>query len=270
MTFEDGLLTLSDGRQLAWRWWGEADGTPVLRMQGIPGSRLQLNPLSTAERELRVRYLMADRPGFGGSTRKAGRGIADVASDFAELLDAMGLSTVPVIGGSGGGPHALAFAACRPDYVSALTIFSGAAPPDVDDPIRGWNEIFAESTTLRDWLLSDEATPADAPEVMRTPAFQKMARENAIEALKQGVEGWTDEAAALEHPWDFDPHDVRASVTWWHGDADTIVPVSAAERVVDRMPKAALRIWHGEGHFGFLNHEKEILEELLGRANGSR
>lgn len=269
MTFEDGLLTLGDGRLLSWRWWGEPGWTPVLRMQGIPASRLQLNPQSTAERELRVRYLMADRPGFGGSTRKKGRGIADVASDYAELLDAMGLTTVPVIGGSGGGPHALALAASRQDRVSALTIFSGAAPPDVGDPTRGWDEIFDESTTLREWLLSDEATqslPSDAPEVMRTPVFQKMFRENALEALKQGVEGWTDEVFALDHAWDFDPGEVQASVTWWHGDADAIVPLSTARSVVDKMPKATLQVWRGEGHFGFLNHEREILEELLSRS----
>ena len=41
VVFEDGVLTLRDGRELAWRWWGDNDGTPLLRIQGTPSSRLQ-------------------------------------------------------------------------------------------------------------------------------------------------------------------------------------------------------------------------------------
>ena len=87
--YEDGELTLSDGRTLAWRWWGEPEGTPI--------------------------YLLADRPGYGGSTRKPGRGIADIADDYVELLDFLGLDRVPATGTSGGGPHVLALAARHPD-----------------------------------------------------------------------------------------------------------------------------------------------------------
>ena len=35
----DGRLTLRDGRTLAWREYGPADGRPLLRFQGTPGSR---------------------------------------------------------------------------------------------------------------------------------------------------------------------------------------------------------------------------------------
>src|SRR5215471_18375453 len=71
-TFEDGVLKLRDGRELAWRWWGEPDGTPILRIQGTPGSRKQYNPNPDVQREVGARYLLADRPGYGGSTRKPG------------------------------------------------------------------------------------------------------------------------------------------------------------------------------------------------------
>src|SRR4029077_159835 len=87
VAFEDGVLELSDGRELAWRWWGDEGGIPVLRIQGPPASRLSRNPDATVQRELGVRYLMADRPGYGGSTRKPGRGIADIADDLVALLD---------------------------------------------------------------------------------------------------------------------------------------------------------------------------------------
>ncbi|HET7421460.1 MAG TPA: alpha/beta hydrolase, partial [Candidatus Dormibacteraeota bacterium] len=87
VAFEDGVLTLADGRELAWRWWGDEAGVPVLRIQGTPDSRLSRNPDASVQRNAGARYLMADRPGYGGSTRKPGRHIGDVADDYVELLD---------------------------------------------------------------------------------------------------------------------------------------------------------------------------------------
>ena len=81
-----------------WRWWGEPDGKPLLRIQGTPSCRVQRNPDESALRENGARYLMADRPGFGGSTRTRGRGIADVADAYAELIKAHGLDRVPAMG----------------------------------------------------------------------------------------------------------------------------------------------------------------------------
>ncbi len=36
IAFEDGVLKLRDGREMAWRWWGEPGGKPLLRIQGTP------------------------------------------------------------------------------------------------------------------------------------------------------------------------------------------------------------------------------------------
>src|SRR5215472_13361235 len=91
LAFEDGVTTLRDGREMAWRWWGDPDARPVLRIQGTPASRLYRNPDTRVQSDLRVRYLMIDRPGYGGSTRKKGRGIADVADDLAAVVRAHGV-----------------------------------------------------------------------------------------------------------------------------------------------------------------------------------
>ena len=286
LTYEDGVLTLRDGRELAWRWWGEPDGTPLLRIQGTPSSRLQRNPDSSVQLGLRVRYLMADRPGFGGSTRKPGRGIADVVDDYVELLDHHGLDRVPAMGTSGGGPHVLAIAARHPDRVSAVTVVVGAVPlvpEEVDQLVgvnargyelagEGWPQLHEFLVGVRSRLLSDEgmlgvlsdAPPADR-EIMESPAWQRMSRVNIAETLKQGAEGWTDESVALHADWDFDVADVRAPVTWWHGDDDKNAPLSAARRAIARLQAADLRVWHHEGHFVSLTHDREIVEELLSR-----
>src|SRR5260370_30098744 len=124
--YEDGELLRRGGRSLAWRWWGEPGGTPILRLQGTPGSRLTRHPNPAIQRDLGVRYLMADRPGYGGSTRLPGRGGADVADDLAVLLDHHQLDGVPVMGTSGGRPPPPARAAKHPGPITAVSLNVGA------------------------------------------------------------------------------------------------------------------------------------------------
>jgi len=285
LAFEDGVLTLADGRDLAWRWWGES-GTPVLRFQGTPSSRLARNPDPRIQQHLGVRYLMADRPGYGGSTRKPGRGIADFADDVRALLDSHGLDRVPVMGTSGGGPHALAIAAKLPERISAVTVVVGAAPLAAEEVARlvgvnaegytlaekGWAPLHDFLVQVRIRLLSEEGmagvlhdAPAPDRAIMQNPAWRRMSRESTAEALRQGAEGWTDESMAFHVDWDFDLEDVGASVTWWHGDDDMNVPITAARRVIARLRNADLRAWHREGHFASLTHDREIVQELLSR-----
>ena len=287
VAYEDGITTLPDGREMAWRWWGEPDGTPLLRIQGTPASRLYRNPDSSVQQALGVRYLMIDRPGYGGSTRKPGRGIADVADDLAAVVRAHGVERLPAMGTSGGGPHVLALAARHPDLVAAATVVVGGTPLEPDEvkqlvgvnaqgyaaAEKGWQELFDLLVQIRERLLGAEGMAGvlkDAPEtdrkLMADPAWQRIERENLAETLKQGAEGWTDESFAMHGSWDFDPSVIETSVAWWHGDDDKNAPLSAARRVVAQLPKVDFRIWQDEGHFASLVHDREIVSELLSRA----
>jgi pimeloyl-ACP methyl ester carboxylesterase len=287
LAFQDGLLTLHDGRELAWRWWGAEGGTPVLKLQGTPGSRLFRNHNPQVQRDLGVRYLMADRPGYGGSTRKPGRGIADFADDLVALLDMHGLDRVPVIGTSGGGPHALAIAAQYPKRISAVTVVVGAVPLEPDEVSqlvgvnaqgyaaaeKGWDEVHELLAGVRDRILGPEGMQgvlSDAPAadraIMESPAWQQMSRINSAEALRQGAEGWADESFALHQKWVFDPRDIKASVMWWCSAEDKNVPLSASRRGASQLRQVDLRVWQNEGHFASLVHDKEIVQELLDRS----
>lgn len=191
------------------------------------------------------------------------------------------------MGTSGGGPHALAVAARHPERIAAVSVIVGGSPLQPDEvgrlvgvnaagyaaAERGWDALHEVLAGVRERLLGDEGMAgvlSDAPPedraIMQSPAWQRISRANTAEALRQGAAGWTDESMAMHHDWDFDLDSVQASVTWWHGDNDKNVPLSAMQRAAARLRNPELRIWRHEGHFASLTHEAEIVRELVSRS----
>jgi pimeloyl-ACP methyl ester carboxylesterase len=282
-------LTLSDGRELTWREDGDPEGVPLLRLQGTPGSRLSGLAQESVWRELGLRVIKADRPGYGGSTRLPDRGIADVASDLVELLDHLGLDAVPVMGGSGGGPHVLALCALYPARVTGAAVVVGVAPLEEGD-LQGlievnvevwrraraddWNGVHAICVEQRDRVIPDplagfrkimDKAPSEDQDIMNDPRWQESLVTDVREALRQGAEGWADESFVLSRPWDFAVEDMSIPVVWWHARNDKNAPLSAAERLIARMSTVDLRRWDKAGHLETFRREREVLLELMSR-----
>ena len=74
-----------------------------------------------------------DRPGYGGSTRHLGRGLASAADDRTRVADALDIDRFAMLGHSGGASHALACAALLPRRVLAVVAASALAPFNADD-----------------------------------------------------------------------------------------------------------------------------------------
>ncbi len=108
--YDPQALRLPDGRDLAYCRYGREDGTPVLFFYGTPGTMFLAPGRLVPVDELGIGLLVADRPGYGSSTRLPGRSVAAVADDLAVLVDHLGWYRFAVWGASGGGPHALACA----------------------------------------------------------------------------------------------------------------------------------------------------------------
>ena len=284
----DGRLTLRDGRTLAWEEYGPADGLPVLQFQGTPGSRYSRHAHEDVYDRLGVRFIVFDRPGYGASSRLPGRGIAVIADDAAQLLDHLGLDSVHTSGGSGGGPHVLAFAASHADRVRAATVVVGGTPLEEEDIAgliqinrdawyaarEGWQALHDLLAPMRDEVLKDplagfkglmEAAPPSDKAVMEDPDWQRILVESVTEAFRPGAEGWVDEGMALTLDWDYDVADVRCSVTWWHGDHDANAPLAPVHRLIARMHGVDLRIWTDAGHLEPYHRYEAILGELLSR-----
>ena len=284
-------LRRPDGRMVAWTEWGAPDGVPLLRLPGTPGCRWSVRSDTTPWADRGLRVITTERPGFGASTRLPGRGFTEHADDLAAVLDDLGLDAVHLIGASGASAHALCFAGRHPQRVRAMTIVAGGAPSTAEESEQeiSLNREAAELVrtgdlaTMRRRLeevhrafvadpvaaLGDvsDGIPDRDRAVLSSPAWQQVFTATTREALRPGPDGWGDETLALLGDWrDVDCAAVRTSLTWWHSPADADATLSAAERLLTRIPQAQLRLFgDDEGHLAGFHREGEILDELLAR-----
>ena len=103
------------GGQLMVQDAGPPGGLAVLVYDGSTGSRL-LSPAALRQACGKgLRLIGVDPPGYGGSTPRPGRTVADGAADASAIARALGIAKLAVWGISAGGPTALACAALLPD-----------------------------------------------------------------------------------------------------------------------------------------------------------
>ena len=80
-----------DGRALQLSEGGDPSGFPVVVQHGTPASRVLFGPHDELAREQGIRLIGYDRPGYGGSTRAAGREVSSCTADLAAIADALSL-----------------------------------------------------------------------------------------------------------------------------------------------------------------------------------
>jgi pimeloyl-ACP methyl ester carboxylesterase len=277
--------TMADGRTLAWGELGDPDGLPVIQLHGTPGGRL--GGAGEDERSIRqgLRLITPERPGYGASDARPGRAVVDAADDVIAVMDACQIDRAVVIGGSGGGPHALAVGAVAPERVLAVGVLVGATPslrPDEVELLVGLNrQVYdhrtdpaalrrmlepAREAILRDGLASvvPDASEADREKIVARAAETDRTIRSALE---QGVEGMVDDYVALwGTPWGFDLSSVVAPVVWAHGLQDRFVPHSAASRTAAGLPDCRFITWSDAGHVATPELAGDFRVAVLGAA----
>src|SRR5512133_2443201 len=291
-------LQTNDGRTLAFAVWGDPSGFPIMALHGTPGCRLQRWPNEELYQQLGVCVVMHDRAGYGRSTRRHGRSVADAVDDVIAIADQLGFDRFGVTGGSGGGPHALACAALRPDRVLRATSSVGEAPYgdgglEYDEWVEGMDpenvkefgialageeaalteyveaqQVQAEarvavdpSTVLDDYDLSD----SDRAQLAR-PEVMQIVREAAAEWAFNGVGGWVDDDLAFTRPWGFDVSSIAVPVLIIYGSADVLVPSAHGRWLAAHVPGCIVKIEEG-GHLG-VDPETESTENARSLQEG--
>jgi pimeloyl-ACP methyl ester carboxylesterase len=267
-----------DGSSLRITAGGDPQGLPVFFLSGTPGGGL-LYRGHTDDAEARgLRLIGYDRPGYGGSSRRPGRTVADAAVDVAAIADALRLERFAVWGISGGGPHALACAALLPDRVVAVATLASVAPFDAEglDWFAGMGEDnleeFAAARSGAGPLgaalgLQAQAMFAGGPvalaESMRSllsdvdaaaldDALGAWVFDNMRAAIGGSPDGWVDDDVAFVKPWGFDVADIAVPALLWQGEQDRFVPPSHGAWLAEHIPGVEAHLSPDDGHLTLL------------------
>jgi pimeloyl-ACP methyl ester carboxylesterase len=286
------FVTTNDGRALCFAEWGDPDGFPVVFLHGTPGGRLNRHPDEDVYRSLGARWITYDRPGYGNSTRLAGRSVVDCVTDVAAIVDHLGVKQFAVTGSSGGAPHVLAVCARLGDRVvrarcnvglapydaADLDFFAGMDPlnvveygwaaegearlvPELQRQLREMSSRMAVDTAQfmsEDWALdpADRAVLAD-PDI----AAQNLAISG--ELVRGGLWGWVDDSLAFVHPWGFEVGEVAVPVLATYGANDVLVPATHGEWLGRHIPGAHVIVDDGAGHLSELDKIAPMIHWLV-------
>lgn len=254
------VIEAPDGRALGVCLWGDPEGAPLFWLHGTPGSR-RLRHDVDQYRAHRLWVCTYDRPGYGLSTRRPGRTVAQVADDVRAIADALGWDRFGVAGVSGGGAPALAVAAglrARVNRCAAVVVPGPATAPDLDF-LGGMDDESRESweKALRHDLAAMQAEwdetlawfAAGMPGIEVSDQDKTMLGETLEAAGPHGVNGFVDDHMSLVRDWDFRVEDVVAPTRIMLARGDLSVPAAHGDWLLRHLPNAQL-IWVDGDHFG--------------------
>ncbi|MBE0411329.1 MAG: alpha/beta hydrolase [Anaerolineales bacterium] len=286
----DNLVTLKDGRQISYAEFGDPQGKPVLHFHGTPSSRFEGSRPSIDEtaKQLAVRLILPDRPGFGMSDFQPRRSFLDWTDDVLELVAALEIDKFAVMGLSGGSPYVAACAYKISDRLTAAGIISGISPLDAPGAFDGMaksDRLTYELARKAPWLLRllfwymagvlnkepqkaisqmmAELSPPDQAALRQSDVqetFIKMARA----AFQQGSRGVTWEYRLFTRPWGFQLEKISMPVNIWHGESDSMCPHSMGRYLATTIPHSQAKFFPNEGHVSLIvNRYAEMLSMLL-------
>ncbi len=255
---------------------GPQDGMPMVFHHGTPGGVAVYEPMVVDAARRGLRTVLYGRPGYGRSTPRPGRQVADAAGDVATILAELGARQFVTAGWSGGGPHALACACLLHGRCLAAASISGIAPFKADG--LDWMSGMAEENVgefgmalageqelgtllsqlgpvLRD-MTPDELVPgmggllSDADVAAGSGEFGAYLAASFRAGLSGGIAGWRDDDLAFIRDWGFAlaVPGGAAPVSVWQGDQDNMVPLAHGQWLARHVPAARFHLLAGAGH----------------------
>jgi pimeloyl-ACP methyl ester carboxylesterase len=124
-------MSLPDGRILGFAEYGHPKGYPLIYFHGYPSCRIEASVIDDLCQRRYIKLLAPERPGFGLSTYQRNRKITDWPNDIKAFAEHQRLKKFALLGGSAGGPYALACAKALPsEMVTGVGLLGSAGPWD--------------------------------------------------------------------------------------------------------------------------------------------
>ncbi|MGU3432269.1 alpha/beta fold hydrolase [Actinomycetes bacterium M1A6_2h] len=265
-------ITTTDGTEIYYTEQGS--GQPVLLSHGWPLSsdawQVELKLLADAG----YRAIAHDRRGHGRSSKTyTGNDMDTYARDLAELVDALDLRDLVVVGHSTGGGEVVRYAAQHGKGRVVKVITAGAVPPVMlksetnpeGTPVEALNDIRAGVLNDRSQFYQDLSTPffganrdgAQVSQGAKDDFWRQGMLVNlaaAYDCVKAFSEtDFTEDLKALTVP-----------IFIAQGDDDQIVPIAAAaQKSIELVKDGTLKVYPGAPHGIYGDYQKELDQDIL-------
>ena len=213
------------------------------------------------------RCLVLEFPGFGVSEPTDRHPMAAALPAVGDLLDALGLDRVDVIGNSMGGIVATRFAIAEPDRVGRLVTVGGMGrnifSPAPGEGIRLLVEFTEDPTRERlvQWLESMVFDPALVTEELIEQRWAQATDPDTLASARKMYGRGVLEAAARaaersdEPPYWAMLHKIRARTLLTWGRDDRVSPVDMALLPMRTIPEVELHVFPNCGHWTMIEQK---------------
>jgi len=279
---ENNIITLATGRRIGYAEYGDRKGKPLFFFHGYPSCRIQGKMLHKKAKELHIRLISLDRPGYGLSDFQKNRTLLDWPGDIQEIADQLYIKKFSVLGISGGGPYAAVCAYKLPKRVLNTGIVVGLAPLSNKELLQqmaflhrlAWN-IYRKSPLLHHmgtlfYLALDKKIIPNYYSLLQsvdkkvvTKSIIKVIEKNRHEAFRQGSKGASMDIKIYTSGWGFELKDIKNPVLLWYGADDKLVSPLMGKYYASQIPNSKLTIYKEAGHFLYLQHSDTILKTFI-------
>ena len=243
-------------------------GPILMSIHGSPGGHDQ-NIISSDA----FRILILSRPGYLRTPLGVGQTPAEQATAYSELLDALGIQKVVVMGISGGGPSSMEFAAKFPEKTLGLIAFEAVSYsedyankfPDDESMMSGsdfsmWAGLYYMSF-LGIKKKADMMLPNPKNRIRLTSNPKNVAKLKSMEwsiwpmsLRREGVVNDYQQFANLSIPFE----KINAPTLAIHGNEDINVDLAHARELIQKVQGSELRIIDEGDHMMMFTHAEEI------------
>lgn len=249
-------------------------GKPVVLIHGWPVSHEMWEYQVTAIVNAGYRCIAYDRRGFGQSDKPwTGYDYDTLAADLHELIDALDLSDITLVGFSMGGGEVVRYLGkYGSSKVTKAVLISSVVPLVVqtDDheegvPRAAFDGIIANIQNDRPAFLTDFGKQFFSEGVLNKPVSQEIQSWLHQLAIVASPKATTDCVRAFsETDFRTDLSTISIPVMIIHGDHDKTVPIQATSEITaSLLPNAEYYILEGAPHGLFITNKEELNQLLL-------
>lgn len=251
------------------------NGPVLLLLHGTPGGYDQAIPIEG------MRVLVPSRPGYLRTPLDTGRTPQEQADAYAALMDSLGIDQVIVMGASGGGPSAIAFAVRHPKRTVALIALEAVSQTLSLEELTIEMPFFMSSDFYM-WAALSAMKTLMGPEgivelVVPNPENQRLILDDPAKLKKIESLMWSSWPMSLRQLGDandltqFADIDLNASAISVptliiHGTEDINVEYTQSIALAEQIPGAILHTVDGADHMMPFSHSEEMtaaIEEFL-------